>query len=156
MMWSTMDAFRDLESMRRQINNLFSDWDQRSWQFPYTRFSFLPGRAARAYPLLNLSEDEENLYVEALAPGLDPKSLNITVVHRQLTITGEKTPVGGDVKPEAIHRSERAGGRFYRTIELKTPINDRKITAQYHDGLISVVLPKAEEAKPQKITVNVV
>lgn len=156
MMWSTMDAFRDLDSMRRQINSLFSDWDQRNWQFPFTRFSFLPGRSSRAYPLLNLSEDDDSLYVEALAPGLDPDSLSISVVNRQLNISGMKKPVNSGVKPEAIHRSERAGGHFVRSIELTTPVNEKKISAEYHDGLLEVIMPKAEEAKPRKIAVRVV
>lgn len=156
MMWSTMDAIREMESMRRQMNSLFTDWDQRSWQFPFSRFSFLPGRSARAYPLLNLCEDDDKLYVEALAPGLDPDSLNISVVNRQLTISGLKTSINGGLKTEAIHRNERAGGRFVRSIELTSPIDEKKISAEYHDGMLSVTMPKAEEAKPRKIAVKVV
>src|SRR5215831_5063772 len=78
--------------------------------------AFLPGRAARAYPLVNVSEDAQALYVTALAPGLDPAALQLTVQDNRLTMTGEKQRVTAEVQPEAFHRSERAAGTFVRTV----------------------------------------
>ena len=93
----------DLDALRREIDRTFEEfWSDRS---PRTwRGAFLPGRAARQYPLVNLTEDEANLYVEALAPGVDPKALDLSVVQGTLTIKGEK-PGLHQVSAEAYHRN---------------------------------------------------
>ena len=115
----------------------------------------MPGRAARRYPLVNLHEDKEALYVEALAPGADPNSLNLSVVRNTLTLTGEKRSVLDGVKPEAFHRNERAAGRFVRTIELPVEVDEGGVRADYKNGLLLVTLPKAERAKPRQINIQV-
>ena len=119
------------------------------------RKAFLPGRLARAYPLINLHGDKDNLYVEAVAPGIDPESLNLTVVRNDLTISGEKKRLPGDIKPEMFHREERATGKFVRTITLPVEIDDDKISAEYKNGLILITMPKSEKAKPKQIQVQV-
>jgi HSP20 family protein len=121
---------------------------------PFSRISFLPGRAARAYPLLNVSEDSDGFEIHGLAPGVSPDTLDISITGNQLTIAGEKKPLPEDVQPEAIHRSERAGGRFLRTISLPSDVDSGKISAKYTDGLLRITLPKAEVAKPKKIKVS--
>ena len=67
---------------------------------------------------------------------------------------GVKKPLPEDVQPEAIHRSERAGGRFLRTINLPAEVESNKISAKYTDGLLRITLPKAEVAKPKKIKIS--
>jgi len=78
----------ELEVLRRELDRLLRSQLER----PTAPFSvaFLPGRSARAYPLTNVSEDAENVYVQALAPGLDPEKLELTVLGNTLTIAGEK------------------------------------------------------------------
>ena len=100
------NPWQGLESLRREIDRAFEDYGWRTDSPFHT--AFLPGRAARRYPLINLYEDRDNLYIEALAPGVDPASIDLTVVRNVLTIAGEKRRVSGDIKPEAFHRSERA------------------------------------------------
>jgi HSP20 family protein len=148
--WS---PFREVEAIRREIERALETVGPRT--APAFRTAFLPGRAAREYPLLNLHEDREALYVEALAPGIDPASLNLTVVRNTLTLSGEKQRVPGEVKPEAFHRSERAAGKFVRSVELPVEVEEEKVTAEYKNGLLVVTLSKAERAKPRQISVQV-
>jgi HSP20 family protein len=147
------NPWQTLEAMRREIDRVFEGNGGRSE--PFTRAAFLPGRAARRYPLINLYEDKDAIYLEALAPGVDPGTLNLSVVGNTLTIAGEKRRVAGDVKPEAFHRSERATGKFVRHIELPVEVDENKVQAEYKHGLLNITLHKAEKAKPKQITVQV-
>jgi HSP20 family protein len=151
---ATWDPFDGLEALQREIDQAF----QRAGpQFhPAFRTAFLPGRAAREYPLVNLYEEQNYVYVEALAPGADPATFNITMVGRTLTLSGEKPRVAGDVKPEAFHREERAAGRFTRSIEIPVDVEEGEgLNGQYRNGLLLVTLPKSEKAKPKQIKVQV-
>lgn len=147
------NPFQELEALRREIDHAFEEFGLERW--PSFRVAFLPGQLARGYPLMNLHEDTDNLYVEAMAPGIDPDALNLTVVRNTLTVSGEKKPAPAEIQPEAFHREERAGGKFVRTITLPVEIDEGKVKAEYKNGLLLIILPRAEEAKPKQITVNV-
>ena len=148
-----LNPWQTLESLRRELDRVFDETGTRNE--PFFRTAFLPGRAARRYPLTNLYEDKDTLYLEALAPGVDPATLDLKVVDNTLSIVGEKRRVAGDVKPEAFHRSERATGKFVRHLQLPVEVDENKIRADYKDGLLIVTLPKAEKAKPKQIAVQV-
>lgn len=150
MTYATWDLFREMESLRREVQRAFEQ-SGRNWRRP----AFLPGTAARAYPLMNVGEDKDNLYVEALAPGIDPASLDISVVRDTLTVTGEKQAISADVKPEAFHRNERGVGKFTRALTLPIEVDGDNVSAQYKDGLLLITLPKSEAAKPKHIIVKV-
>jgi len=92
--------------------------------------------------------------VEALAPGVDPKSLELSVLQGALTIKGEK-PGLAQVAAEAYHRNERAAGRFIRTIELPTEVEADKVRADYRNGLLLITLPKAAAARPRQVPITV-
>jgi HSP20 family protein len=139
----------DTDAMRRMFEELLGD-GQRQARQP----GFLPGRSARNYPLINLGEDKENVYVEALAPGVDAEKIELTVVRNTLTISGEK-PAPSGVSREQFHRNERAAGRFVRTIELTTEVDPDRVEARYTNGLLVITMPKAEAAKPRQIKVAV-
>lgn len=151
---ATWDPFDGMQELQRDINSAF---ERAGMQYhPAFRTAFLPGRAAREYPLVNLYEEQDNLYVEALAPGADPGSFNISMVGSTLTISGEKPRVPGEVKPEAFHREERAAGRFSRSIEIPMEVEQGEgISGQYKNGLLLITLPKSEKAKPKQIKVQV-
>jgi HSP20 family protein len=118
------------------------------------RLAFLPGTGPRRYPLLNLSETDSGYQVVALAPGVDPEAFEVTVKENVLTIAGEKRRTEG-VKPEEFHRSERAVGRFVRSLELPGAVDPDRVQASYANGLLSIALEKHEAAKPRKISVTV-
>jgi HSP20 family protein len=147
-----LNPWQTLEALRRELDRAFDETGTRNE--PFFRTAFLPGRAARRYPLTNLYEDKDAVYLEALAPGVDPSTLNLSVVGNTLSITGEKRRVAGDVKPEAFHRSERATGKFVRHLQLPVEVDEDKVHADYKDGLLIVTLPKAEKAKPKQIAVQ--
>jgi HSP20 family protein len=147
------NPFEEMEALRRELDQAFANFGVRTG--PTFRSAFLPGRAAREYPLCNLHEDQDTLYLEALAPGLDPASLHLSIVRNALTLSGEKQRVSDEVKPEAFHRSEREAGKFVRTVELPVEVDEAKIKAEYKNGLLLVTLPKAEKAKPRQINVHV-
>ena len=151
---ATWQSFDPIQALQREIENVF---ERAGPQFsPMFRSAFLPGRAAREYPLINLYEEQYQVRVEALAPGAEPNSFNISMVGRMLTIAGEKPRAPGDVKPEAFHREERAAGRFTRNIEIPFDVEQGEgLTGQYRHGVLVLTLPKSEKAKPRQITVQV-
>ncbi len=151
----SLDLFEEMERMRRDIDKILGEDRVSAWTFPFSRVSFLPGRALRSYPLMNIGEDAENIYVHALAPGVGPDTLNVSVTGNQLIISGRKTPLPEDVKPEDIHRSERSAGQFVRSVTLAAAVNRDKVQANYRDGVLKIVLPKAEEARPRQVQVRV-
>ena len=146
--------FEDMDRLRQEINRVLGEGGSH-WSYPFSRVSFLPARAPRAYPLVNIFEEEGRYLVEALAPGLDPESIDITVLENRLAVTGEKTGMPADMETDCCHRAERAAGRFQRTINLPGEIDRERIGAEYVNGLLRISVPKAESARPKKIQVKV-
>ena len=147
------NPFEDLASLRQEVDRAFEGFG--AGHDPLRQVAFLPGTSPRRYPLINLLEDADYIYVEALTPGVDPKSLNVSLMHNRLTMAGEKTRIAGDVKPEAFHRSERASGKFVRSVDLPVEVGDRGLQAEYKNGLLVITIPKAEKAKPKQIDVKI-
>jgi HSP20 family protein len=144
------DMFRELDSLRREIDEAFRGAGLARVLTP----QFLSGGGTRRFPLVNISEDEADVYVEALLPGVDPKGIEISVLRNTLTLAGERKGLGTE-KAHVWHRSERGMGRFSRTIELPAEIDSDRVSALCSDGVLTVSLPKAEAAKPKKIAVSV-
>ncbi len=143
------DPFAEFERLRRDFERAAGELGLR----PGQRLAFLPGRAARQYPLINLHDDGENLQIEALAPGVDPAKIDITVVGNRLTISGEKE-ASPSVPSERMHRAERAGGRFVRTIDLPVEVDPDRVEAIYKNGLLSLTLPRSAAARPRRIQIQ--
>lgn len=144
------DAITELERLRREMDRLFESVTPSGPRGGI----FLPGAGARQYPKVNIHEVSEGFVIEAAAPGVDPATLDVSLKENVLTISGEKRPPEG-VRPESFHRTERAGGRFVRSIELPEDIDAEKVKATYVDGVIQVRLPKSERAKPRRIDIAV-
>jgi len=155
MSFMPIDFLEDMEKMRREIDRILGEDRLSAWTFPFSRISFLPGRASRAYPLMNISEDDTNFYVDALAPGIEPKTLNVSVIGNQLVISGEKKPLPDSVNAELLHRSERSAGKFARSLSLSVDVDSEKVQANYIDGILKIILPKSEAAKPRQVQVKV-
>ena len=149
------NPFREMEAIRREVERAFGNFGERRRWWPFFGAPFLPEYSARAFPLVNLSEDANNVYVEALAPGVNPDTLDITVIRNTMRISGEKQALSEKIKPEDFHRQEREAGNFVRVITLPVEVQSDKVKAEYKNGLHLVTMPIAELAKPNRITVIV-
>lgn len=106
------------------------------------------------FPLMNVSSDENNLYVTAELPGVSPEHLELSVEKNNLTLRGERKIAEADQKV-SYHRRERESGFFRRVIDLPVKIDADQVKAESKNGVLSVILPKAKEAKPRQISVNI-
>lgn len=145
-----IDPFRDFQTFRRELNQLFNTVSPTASGNRY----FVPV-ASTNYPYLNVQDLPEQLIVEALAPGLDPEKIEVTVQNNELSITGEKRTEIAQGKPDNWYLNERRSGKFIRTFNLPTPVEENAVNATYKNGVLRVVLPKREEVKPKRITVSV-
>ena len=139
----------------RPRRDMFSDWSRLSREMDRMFAGLGGGRAlesAGVYPPVNLSEDEENYYLRAELPGVDPQDLELTVINDTLTLKGERRIA--ERENASFHRRERAGGVFNRVMSLPGQVNSTAVSARSEHGLLTVTLPKAEEAKPRQIKVN--
>lgn len=152
-MVTTWNPSNVMEALRRDVERAFGNGGGANE--PFSRVAFLPGRAARRYPMINLSEDRDYVYVEALAPGVEVESLSLAVIRNVLSIAGEKRRTPDTIPPEAFHRNERAAGKFVRTVDLPVAVDAEQVTAAYQHGLLLVTLAKAAAAKSTQITVTV-
>ncbi len=110
-----------------------------------------PGRSA-GYPPVNLWEDESNIYVECEIPGVKRDQLDLSVVGKKLTISGERTR--DESKDVERHRTERPDGAFSRVITLPREVNPDAIEARLENGVLAVTLPRSEATRPRKIEVG--
>ena len=97
---------------------------------------------------------EQEFLISAEIPGIKKDDVKITFENNYLTISGEKKSKK-DVKEENFHHSERSYGKFSRTIAIPAGVMLDKIEAEYEQGVLSIKIPKAEEAKPKQIEVKV-
>jgi HSP20 family protein len=109
--------------------------------------------SAGVFPLLNLTENQDNYYIRAELPGMKAEDLGIQIVGKTLTISGERKILEEGEKIR-YHRRERDEGRFSRAIGLPGEIDNDRIEAQMRNGLLTITIPKAEAAKPKQIAVN--
>jgi HSP20 family protein len=135
--------FEELERMRREMD----------WLTEGLTGGLLREPAAGVFPLTNVTEDNDNFYVRAELPGLKADELDISVTGDTVSISGErKLPV--EDEKALYHRREREAGRFSRIVSLPTQVDTGKVQARSADGILTVVLPKAEAARPKQIAVK--
>lgn len=146
---ASWDMFRELDSLKKEIDEALRGTGLGR---PFGA-SFLAPMTTRRFPLVNFSEDEGNLYVDALVPGVDPRNIDLSVVRNSMTVSGERKPLE-EQKGQILHRSERGSGKFSRTLELPLDIDPDKIKAECKDGIMRITLGKAIHAIPKKIEIK--
>ncbi len=135
------DPFRDLSVLQDRINRLFAEQSR--------------GEAASARtwaPVVDIMETESDLIVRAELPGLKQDDINIEVTSESLTLRGERK--FDETAKDQYLRVERPYGPFQRSFTIGVPVQPDKVKATYKDGVLEVVIPKAEEVKPKKIQIE--
>lgn len=142
------DPYRDMITVRNQMDRLFNDWlgDSEDWGEGKSGFSSL------RLPL-DVSESDEAYMVRASLPGIKPEELDISVQNNMLTIRGEMKQEE-EQEGERWHLQERRYGQFQRTIALPANVDPNQVGAEYENGVLKLTLPKSEQAKPRKISVR--
>ncbi len=110
------------------------------------------GLSAAFSPALELHEDADHITVSVELPGVDRKEVTVTIHDNVLSISGERKQER-EVKDNEVLRSERLYGRFERQVGLTQPVVADQVKAAFKDGILTVTLPKAAEAKPKSINI---
>ncbi len=105
------------------------------------------------FPPINVTQDNDHFYVRAEIPGIKATELSISALRNRLSISG-KREIPGEHERVSYHRKERAEGTFSRMVTLPTEVDAERVEARYTDGILTVMLAKAEAAKPRQIKVK--
>lgn len=137
----------DILSMQREINRMFDNFfrgenDEASLFAPTWK------------PAVDITEHDDEYVAKVELPGVNKDDVKITMQDNVLSIRGEKTQEKKG-KEENYHRVERYYGSFQRSFTLPTSVKSDRIEAEYKDGILTIRMPKAEEAKPKQIEVKV-
>jgi HSP20 family protein len=139
---------QEINRLRNRLSSLFgSALEEQELLAPAT--SFFEGWT----PSVELYEDKDKYTVRAELPGMKKEDIDVTFSGDTLTISGEKKK-SEERKEGDTYRSERFFGRFQRSITLSQPVDASRIEAHYQDGILTLTLPKAEEAKRKQIEIK--
>jgi len=108
---------------------------------------------SRAFPAINLGATDDAVEIVALAPGVDPKKVDITIERGLLTIAGER-PAAEPAERSSVYARERFTGSFRRVISLPEDIDPDRVEARYTDGCLRITVKKLESSKPRAITIQ--
>ena len=142
---SRFDPLSDMLTLREAMNSLLED-------------SFVSPQSGRGQALtmpLDVAETKDAFIVEASLPGVKAEDLDISFQDNVLTITGETRQEQRSGEKPNYHRIERRYGRVARSLSLPTQVQPDQIQATLNNGILRLEIPKAEEVKPRKISVNV-
>jgi len=135
----------DLNRIRKEINRIFED----PFSFITPNTSFFEGWE----PNIDIYEDKDKVTVKAELPGMKKEDINVSLENKTLMISGERKDEE-EHKEGDNYRAERFFGRFQRTITLPSLVNADQIKGNYKDGVLTIELPKSEEAKPKQIDIQ--
>ena len=142
---TTWEPYRSANRLQEQINRVFGDVLQRTGE---------ESNLTSWAPAVDIFETEHELVVKADLPDVDTKDLDIRVENNILTIRGERK-FEKTVNEGNYLRVERAYGSFARSFSLANTVNSEAIKADYQNGVLTLSIPKREEAKPKQIKVNI-
>lgn len=141
----SLSTSSELSRIRNEINRIF----ETPFNLLASGASFFEGWE----PTLDLYEDKDKITIRAELPGMKREDIEVSLHGSTLVLSGERRHEEEN-KERENYRSERYFGRFQRTITLPQPVDPNRIQANYRDGVLTITLPKPEEAKPRQIEVN--
>jgi HSP20 family protein len=136
-------GFQELDNMRRQFDRFMN------------LYSSAPRRMVNAgvFPQLNVTEDANKFYLRAELPGVKSNELDIQAAGKNISISGERK-IHSENDNARYHRREREAGKFSRVLAMPSDIDADRIEAKLENGILTVMVPKAEAAMPRQIRVN--
>jgi HSP20 family protein len=145
-----ISPFHRMVTLRDELDNLFQLALGQPLETPFD-----PDRLPEGcLPALDLYEDNDGLVVKVELPGMKKEDIAISLEDGTLTVSGERKQ-DPRFDEATVCRCERVLGRFERRVSLPCKVDAGKIKAAYTDGVLTVTLPKAEEAKPRQIPINI-
>jgi HSP20 family protein len=132
-------------SLRKEMDRLFDRFLEPTWAEMPTLGEW--------QPTLDVTEDKDAVTVKAELPGVEQKDITVSLQEGVLTIKGEKR-AEKEEKDKRYHRVERSYGAFYRSIRMPAAVDAGKVAATFRDGVVTITLPKAPEAKGTTIPVK--
>ena len=145
-------SFRPASDVFSELNRLQDVLEQ---VFRPAERSSIRGLSGASFPVINVGATPDAIEVMALAPGLDPTALQLTVDRGLLIIAGERksaVPESGDAT--SVYAQERFSGDFRRVVSLPDDADPGKVDANYRDGILRVTVAKQESSKPRRIEVS--
>ena len=139
------DPFRDLNMLQDRMNRMFDDAG-RTWRTDE------PAATTTWSPAVDIFETEGDIVVKAELPGMERKDITLNLENNVLTVKGERR-FTKETKDDNYHRIERSYGTFSRSFSIPATVDEEKIRADYKDGVLKIVLPKKEQAKPKQIRI---
>lgn len=107
------------------------------------------------FPAVDIRENGDHILLQADVPGIDKKDITVDVENGVLTLSGERK-FEGESKKESCHRVERVYGAFMRSFSLPASADETKVDATYHNGVLSVRIPKRNASKTRAVDIKVV
>ena len=142
--FSESPLFAEFRRLEQQFDELFGAWT------PWT--GDIRSIPAGSFPAINVASNPDSVMVYVFAPGIDPKSLEVSLQEHVLYVSGEReVPVDANA---TYYRQERFGGAFRRVISLPADVDPDKVEAAYRDGIVQISLQRRESAKPRLIEIH--
>jgi len=136
-------VFDELWRLQQEVDELFG-----SWSSPLGIRSLPRG----SFPAVNVGQTPERVDVYLFAPGIDPKSLDISMQQNLLTVSGKREL--GTEDTAAYYRQERFSGEFRRVISLPEDLDPERVQAKYVDGIVQIAVQRRESARPRQIEIH--
>ncbi|MHC4715711.1 MAG: Hsp20/alpha crystallin family protein [Planctomycetota bacterium] len=147
-----MDIVRRRRKRGEPLARLHEDMDDLFGRF-LEDWPFAPTRRETLWPALDVADEEDKVLVRIELPGVDVKDIDISVVNNTLTLAGEKKEEAEE-EGEHFWQAERRYGSFRRDVILPSGVDPDKVEAAYHDGVLTITLPKTEKAKARRIEIK--
>ena len=135
-------SFSDFDQIRREMLRLLTAGGDTA-----------ADASAGVFPPMNISQDDDSFYIRAEVPGIKPAEISISALRNRVSISG-KREIPREHERVSYHRKERSEGAFNRAVILPAEVDAERVEARYSDGILTLTLPKAEQAKPRQITVK--